>query len=143
MAVEIVRIDEGNMERLTDIAPEVFDYAIDARFLSRFCASPQSLLYVAIADGAVVGQARAYVHLQPDSPDQLYIDNLGVTPAWRRQGVATELVRALLDEGAARGCEQIWLATESDNAEARGFYRSLGLFESEVAMFANFSEEDG
>lgn len=143
MSVTIIRVTADTAGMLRRVAEDVFDDEIDAARLSAFCAAEDALLLVAVANGQVVGQARAFVHRQPDSADQLYIDNLGVTPSHRRQGIATRLMRALAGEGAKRGCEDVWLATERGNAEARSFYRSLDLFESGVVMFANFEDDDG
>ena len=142
MGLEIVHVTADTTDVLARIADDVFDYAIDKDHLERFCACEDALMFVAVDDGLVVGQVRGYVHRQPDTINQLYLDNLGVAPAFQRRGIATRLVKALLDLGATRGCKDVWLGTEANNDQARQFYRSLGLYESEIIMFANFRDDD-
>lgn len=140
MSIEIVRIEAGNSSLLTHIAEDVFDHDVDPARLAAYCATPLAVLFVAVADGVVVGQARGCVHRHPDAPDEFYVDNLGVTRLWQRQGIATRLMQALLAEARTRGCDEFWLGTEADNEAAIGFYRSLGLIESDIRMFANFED---
>ena len=73
-----------------------------------------------------MGQLRAIVHHQPDAAPDLYLDNLGVAPAWRRRGIGRALVEAARQEARRRGCRELWLAAEPDNDEARAFYTALG-----------------
>lgn len=114
--------DAGLLDR---VAEDVFDDAIRPDLLAAYLADPGHAMAIALADGVVVGQARAILNRQPDAPTALFLDNLGVTPAWKRRGVATRLVRALMDWGRDRGCAEVWVPVEADNAEATGFYRSL------------------
>ena len=48
----------------------------------------------------------------------------GVTPALWRQGIGGRLLDALFQIGRDLGCEEAWLGTEPDNAEALALYRS-------------------
>lgn len=133
--VMIMRVTPETVSSLERIAVDVFDYEPAADWLVAYMATPNHAMVVAVADGVVVGQARGMVHLQPDAPPQLYIDNLGVTPAWKRQGVATRLVQALIDWGRGTGCDSSWVATESDNDEARGFYAAFGFAGETMAYY--------
>lgn len=117
------------------IADDVFDDDMDADALATFLDAPGHALFVALEDGVVVGQARGCVHLQPDGPPQLYIDNLGVAPAHKRRGIATGLVRALMAWGRSQDCALVWVSTEPDNAEGLAFYRSLGLAAKTMTWF--------
>lgn len=94
--------------------------------LRRFLADERHVMLLAFDDGRVVGQARGIVHLRPDHPDELYIDNLGVTPALQRRGVGRRLVDELLAWGRERGCAYAWLGTEPDNVPALALYASRG-----------------
>lgn len=59
--------------------------------------------------------------------DWLGVHDLVVEPDRRRQGLASDLVRALLDAGAEQGATNLWLHVEVDNAAALAFYEGLGL----------------
>lgn len=126
MAIRIVTIGKSNAHLLATVAGEVFDHPVDDARLAAFVDQPQHLLCVALHDGLVVGQARAIVHSHPDKAPDLYIDNLGIAPAYRRQGLATRLLAEIVRLGRERGCRELWVCTERDNEAARALYRSLG-----------------
>lgn len=127
MDVEILRADAASAHRLARVADDVFDAPIDAERLARFLAEPRHLMVLAVsADGRVVGQARAIVHLSPDQEDELYIDNMGVAPEFQRRGLGGRMLDQLLAWGRERGLEYAWLGTEADNVAARALYASRG-----------------
>jgi len=121
---------------LDRVDPDVFDHAIDPARLAAYAAAPLHALFVAVEDGLVVGHIRGCVHLQPDRGPDLYIDNLGTAPAHQRRGIASALMKAMLDWGKAQGCTFAWVATETDNAGAKGFYAAQGFTHGEAAMFS-------
>jgi aminoglycoside 6'-N-acetyltransferase I len=115
----------------------VFDHEIAPHWLEPYLRAMDHALFVAVADGMVIGQARGVLHRQPDSACDLYIDNLGVAPSHKRQGVATALVEALIDWARASApCRSVWLATEHDNDEGRGFYDAAGFKSQSVLYYA-------
>lgn len=132
----IRRITPANAGLLSHVSEDVFDDAISMARLSDYLQAPGHALFVAVAEGVVIGQARGIVHRQPDLPTELYIDNLGVTPAHQRRGVGAQLVRALIAWGRKEeSCETVWVVTEADNATARAFYAAIGLEENLLAWF--------
>ena len=111
---------------LEQVAEDVFDDDIDPEQVAAYLAEPGHLMVVATVDGQVVGQCQAVVHRHVDKPDELYIDNLGVAPAFKRQGIARRMVDEILAWGREFGCRTAWVLTEPDNAEGRGFYEARG-----------------
>lgn len=134
MPVEIVRVGPGEAALLECVAEDVFDEAIDPGLLSAYLAESGHLLVVAVADGAVVGQARGMVHRHPDRPAELYVDNLGVTPGLQRRGIATRMLDELAGWARDHGCTEGWVATETDNDAARRLYEARGA-PGEAMMF--------
>jgi aminoglycoside 6'-N-acetyltransferase I len=65
-----------------------------------------------------------YVH--PDKQPELWINEVGVSPAHRSRGIGAQLVRALLAEGKRLGCVEAWVLTERENAPALRLYASCG-----------------
>ncbi|MFM1815257.1 MAG: hypothetical protein RLZ98_1952 [Pseudomonadota bacterium] len=122
MPLQLKRVGAGDVGLFCDIAPEVFDEPIVAERLAVYLAAPSHLMVVAIDGGMIVGQTAAVLHLHPDKPTELYIDEVGVTPGLQRRGIA----RAMMDEmaawGAELGCEDAWLGTEHDNEPAKALY---------------------
>lgn len=137
MHIEIKRLGAGDAAILAHVAADVFDAAIDAERLEAYLAEPSHHLIVALKDGAVVGQAAAVVHRHPDGPAELYIDNLGVTPALQRQGIARRLLEEIFALGKRLGCEEAWVATAPDNRPARGFYESYGRAGESFVMYVH------
>jgi aminoglycoside 6'-N-acetyltransferase I len=125
MMAQIVRLGAETAGFLDRIAPDVFDNPIDQRQLAAFLADPRHVMVLAIADGQVVGMASAVECLHPDKLPQLFINEVGVSPEYRRRGIGRRLVLALMDLGRERGCEAAWVGTEADNLPARACYRSL------------------
>jgi aminoglycoside 6'-N-acetyltransferase I len=125
MQVEISRVTPATARWLSHTDPDVFDAPIEPDRLAAFLAAPLHFLAVARSGGLVVGQVRAMVHLQPDGPSQLYIDNLGVALDHQRQGIARALLREAFRWGQETGCEEAWVATELDNQPARALYDSV------------------
>ena len=90
---------------------------------------------VALGDGEIVGQVAAVIHRHPDKATELYIDEVGVTPALQRQGIARQLLQAMLALGRSLGCEEAWVGTEPDNEAARGLYEGLGVTAEPFVMY--------
>lgn len=61
--------------------------------------------------------------------DEAEILTVGVVPTARRQGLARQLVAALLDAARAGGAAQIYLEVRVDNAAARALYLTEGFAE--------------
>jgi aminoglycoside 6'-N-acetyltransferase I len=81
-------------------------------------------MIVALADGVVVGQCAAVIHRHPDKVSELYIDEVGVSPTFQRQGIARKMLDAMFAIGREHGCEEAWVGTEPDNVTARALYES-------------------
>jgi aminoglycoside 6'-N-acetyltransferase I len=124
MKVEIRRLQAGDDALVKYVAEDVFDEPVRPDRLAAYLASPGHLMVVALADGLVVGQCAAVIHRHPDKASELYIDEVGVTPAFQRQGIARKMLDAMFALGRTHGCEEAWVGTEPDNTAARALYES-------------------
>jgi ribosomal-protein-alanine acetyltransferase len=78
---------------------------------------------VAEADGAVVAYAGLLAPIgSPDSD----VQTITVAPAWRRRGIARDLMRRMLAEAVERGARETFLEVRVDNPGAQALYESLG-----------------
>ncbi len=111
---------------LDNVAPGVFDNAIDPRWMAEFLADPRHHMAVALDGGLVVGMASAVNYVHPDKPPELWINEVGIAPSHQRQGVGQQLIRALFVRGRELGCTEAWLGTEESNTAARGLYAAVG-----------------
>ena len=95
-------------------------------------------LFVAAADPSekLVG----FVHLIPSLNTLVmrpiwYLEDLFVSPAERRLGVATALMNCAEHFARQTGAERLTLATARDNAVAQAFYRKLGYVSEEHFVY--------
>ncbi len=126
MDIEIIQVTPGNEALFERVAAEVFDEPVDQRRLVAYLAEPGHHMLVALRDGEVVAQVAAVIHRHPDKPTELYIDEVGVTPALQRQGLARRMLDRMFALGKTLGCEEAWVGTETDNVAAKGLYLSRG-----------------
>lgn len=120
---------------LNNVAEDVFDFEIDPTRLEKYLLAAGQFMFVAVAKSLVVGQLRGAIILHPDKRPDLYIENLGVSPAWKRQGIATRLLETTLAFGREQECEFAYVTTELDNEEGVAFYKAFGLRNESIALF--------
>lgn len=135
MRIEIKRLSAGDAAILGRVADGVFDEAINAARRAAYLAEPGHHMFVAIAAGEVVGQAAAVVNRHPDKPPELFIDEVGVAPAFQRRGIARKLLDAMLALGKDLECESAWVGTEHGNGPARGLYESFGVSAESFVLY--------
>ncbi|WP_296744979.1 GNAT family N-acetyltransferase [Mesorhizobium sp.] len=124
MNVEIRRLHPGDDALVMRLADEVFDEPVRPERLAAYLASPGHFMIVAIIDEIVVAQCAAVIHRHPDKVSELYIDEVGVAPAFRRHGIARKMLDAMFVIGREHGCEEAWVGTEPDNLPARALYET-------------------
>ncbi|TPK40654.1 GNAT family N-acetyltransferase [Mesorhizobium sp. B2-5-3] len=124
MKMEIVRLDAGNDALVMRVAEDVFDEPVRPDRLAVYLREPGHFMVVGLADGVTVGQCAAIIHRHPDKATELYIDEVGVSPAFQRQGIARKMLDAMFAIGRENGCEEAWVGSEPDNRAARALYES-------------------
>ncbi len=72
-------------------------------------------------EGAIIGYIGAWQVL-----DEIHITTLAVAEKYRRRGIASRLVEALLEATASRGVRFITLEVRPSNLAARKFYEKFG-----------------
>jgi len=126
-------IGANNADLLTNVAEGVFDHAIDRDRLKAYLANELNWMCIATHGETVVGMCMSVIHLHPDKPTELFLDEIGTGDDWRRRGIARSLMRMVFDRADAEGIDEIWLGTEPDNVPARGLYEGTGA-KAEPAM---------
>jgi GNAT superfamily N-acetyltransferase len=88
-------------------------------------ADPATRLFVAEADGSVIGTARIEFAERPyfRIAD---VRRVFVRAEWRRQGVAGQLMRAVEEAAVAGGAREARLTVVTENDPAITFYRNRG-----------------
>jgi ribosomal-protein-alanine N-acetyltransferase len=67
-----------------------------------------------------------------DYPDELFVQTIGVDPAYQGRGVGAQLLDALLEEAARRGRKPVLLEVRADNAPAQRLYERRGFTKTGV-----------
>jgi aminoglycoside 6'-N-acetyltransferase I len=124
--MDVRLLTRGDDPVLQDVAEGVFDVAVDRALVSEFLADPRHHICVAIEEGTVVGFASAVHYVHPDKPAELWINEVGVAPAFQRRGLAKAVLQELLSHARSLGCREAWVLTDEDNTSARALYKSVG-----------------
>ena len=134
----VVRVlEDGDQGLLERVEAGVFDREVDPSLADAFLRDPRHHLVAAIADDRIVGFVSALDYWHPDKPRELWINEVGVTSAWRRRGVGKQLMQATLDHARALGCFEAWVLTDRENPAALALYRKVGGVQSgtDIVMF--------
>jgi len=125
MAMEVRILTADDLE----VLDRVFDYAVQPALASEFLNDPRHYLCVAIDDGVVVGMASGVRYVHPDKPSELWINEVGVSPAYHRRGIGKAILAELTERAREIGCSEAWVLTDDDNVAARALYKAAGGFE--------------
>ncbi|PDW00358.1 AAC(3)-I family aminoglycoside N-acetyltransferase [Candidatus Chloroploca asiatica] len=107
----------------------------DAVYLQRLLSDDTFIALAAVKNAAVIGGLVAYeLRKFEQARSELYIYDLAVAAAHRREGVATALIRALQAIAATRGITVIFVQanTTPDDEAALALYSKLGTREDVV-----------
>jgi GNAT superfamily N-acetyltransferase len=133
MELLIQALGEGDLERLLalyrhlharDEAPPEAAPAIWQQILG----DPQQIYLGAFADGLLVAACNAAVvpNLTRGGRPYALIENVVTHADYRRRGIASRLMRALMDRCWRLGCYKLMLLSAAERAEAHEFYAALG-----------------
>jgi aminoglycoside 3-N-acetyltransferase I len=96
-------------------------------WLRRLLANRHFIALAAMQQGVVVGGIAAYELLKFEQErSEIYIYDLAVAAAHRRQGIATALIQALKRIAADRGAWVIYVQADLEDAPAIALYTRLG-----------------
>jgi aminoglycoside 3-N-acetyltransferase I len=125
------------MRRMLAMFGEAFDEVTTysaaqpgAEYLESLLASDTFIALAAQRGDAVVGGLAAYVLRKFERErSEIYIYDLAVADAHRRQGIATALIAALQAEAARRGAYVIFVQADLGDDAAVALYSKLGVRE--------------
>lgn len=104
-------------------------------YIAQLLGSDSFIAVAAMKEGAVVGGIAAYeLRKFEQERSELYLYDLAVAAAHRRQGIATALIEALKKIAAERGAYVIFVQADLEDAPAVALYTRLGVRE-EVLHF--------
>lgn len=129
--------DVTTMESMLTLFGEAFDdlpaycgNRPDANYLARLLGSDDFIAIAAMHGDAVVGGLAAYVlHKFEQARSEIYIYDLAVSQAHRREGIATAMIAQLRAIAAARGAWVIYVQADLGDDPAIALYTKLGVRE--------------
>ena len=138
-SLTVERLTQPNaddFDAIVALEGESFSNPWTAGALADMLTSPVTQLYVARrGDRRVIGFCACWL-----IEDELHINTVAVTPAVRRQGVATRLLKEIL---AATGAQKATLEVRRSNVAALKLYESLGFATTAVRpRYYSSPEED-
>jgi aminoglycoside 3-N-acetyltransferase I len=96
-------------------------------YLERLLGSKHFIALAALKDDSVAGGLTAYELQKPERErSEIYIYDLAVATAHRRQGIATALIEELKTIAVARAAYVIFVQADCDDAPAIALYSKLG-----------------
>lgn len=99
-------------------------------YLRKLLGSDYFIALVAIRDNQVVGALAAYeLHKFEQERSEIYIYDLAVDAAHRREGIATAMIQSLRAIAAARGAYVIFVQADYGDDPAVALYTKLGVRE--------------
>ena len=102
-----------------------------ASYLQRLLATDYFIALAALKQGEVVGGLAAYeLKKFEQQRSEIYIYDLAVAAAHRRQGIATALIQELKKIAAVRGAYGIFVQADRGDDPAIALYTKLGTGES-------------
>ncbi|HLT97349.1 MAG TPA: GNAT family N-acetyltransferase [Acidimicrobiia bacterium] len=136
--MRIEKLSSGDDQRILDAA-HLFDDPPTPEWASRFLNAAGHHLLLAVDDDRPVGFVSGVETTHPDKGTEMFLYELGVDSAHRRQGIGTALVRALAEVARAGGCYGMWVGVDPDNAAASATYRAAGAADPEPFVVFNWN----
>ena len=102
--------------------------SVEAFKRDAFRPSPEFEVLLAETGGTVAGHALFHLSYEPSYAARgVYLCDLYVRPAVRRQGIGRALAAAVAGRAKALGRSYVWWVSKPWNETALAFYRSLGI----------------
>lgn len=140
MNVVIRVLGRDDLAVLNTVASDVFDGPVNQRWAAEFLGDSRHHLVVAVSDGEVVGMASGVHYVHPDKAPELWVNEVGVAPAYQRRGIGRLLLQALFSRGREVGCATAWVGTEVGNTAARRLYHAVcGVEDANPFVMFSFS----
>lgn len=143
--MEVRFAKENELSRINELRKQVNDLHVEGKtdvfkpgfgdelrdFINVIWNDPEQEIVVAVADGVICGFAIIHHINKPENPfmkerDFLDIDEFCVDEAYRRKGVATDLIRFIKEYAKENGFHRIELNMWEFNQGALAFYESVG-----------------
>jgi aminoglycoside 3-N-acetyltransferase I len=102
----------------------------DDAYLAALLSKPDFIAIAALSEGKVVGGLTAYVLTKfEQARSETYIYDLAVEGSYRRQGIATTMIREVQKVSRAKGAYVVFVQADYEDEPAVALYTKLGVRE--------------
>ncbi len=127
MRVQFRRLIEADLPKILRMNQDFRQRFADPEAAQRFLQNPANWFFAALWEETVIGFTYGYALPRLNgSKNMLYLHEVGVAQRYHRQGIGTQMMRALQNICAESNIGKIFLFTDSRNAPANALYRKLG-----------------
>jgi [ribosomal protein S18]-alanine N-acetyltransferase len=129
--VQVRRADERDMDALLTIERQCFNvyyygyYMLDRRDFEFYRQDDESLFFVAVQEGQVVGYVLGPVETWRDPPSA-HIDSIAVLPEAQGKGIGHRLLQSFLRHARRQGCTRVTLEVSTANETGLAFFLGHG-----------------
>jgi ribosomal protein S18 acetylase RimI-like enzyme len=106
--------------------------------LTEFLADDRNIYLTVHADGRLAGALHAIGYVHPGGQRYVYVDEVDTDEAFRRQGVASAMLKAAREIARGMGAHAVWLGADNGNDAAHALYRSLRAHEIEPGVIYTY-----
>jgi ribosomal protein S18 acetylase RimI-like enzyme len=140
----VVRVQQAQPGDEREVArfEGAFDYEVLPDETRRFLSDERHLLLLGYVHDQPAGFLSAVEVFHPDKRSELFLNEISVMEQTRRRGVARVLIDELKRAGRERGCVNVWVLTDEDNAAAMGLYRVTGGRDGDPQVMFEFDLTD-
>ncbi|MBE6540608.1 MAG: GNAT family N-acetyltransferase [Ruminococcaceae bacterium] len=122
MSIKILPLTKDKIPAAAVLEKECLDTAWSENAISEFLSSDTAVYLYCETEGILSGILSATLLF-----GEAEIENIAVSPDFRRRGIGKDLVNALKEK-----CEKIFLLVKEDNYGAIAFYASMGFVKTGV-----------
>jgi ribosomal protein S18 acetylase RimI-like enzyme len=132
--MRIERLGPGDIPKLAGVE-DLLDGPMLPAAAERFLNDPGHHMLIAYVDGEPAGFVSGVEMTHPDKGTEMFLYELGVGETYRRQGVGSALVDALMELAREKGCYGMWVLCDEDNEAAVKTYQKLQGSSSSPRLF--------
>jgi aminoglycoside 3-N-acetyltransferase I len=143
MEIRVTRLtsnDRDGARRLFRVMAEIFTEEcapLSDGYLDQLLRCKEFWALAAFADDDIIGGVTAHtLPMTRTESSEVFIYDIAVESGYRRKGVGRRLLKALCEQAAELGIEQVFVSVDNGDAHALDFYRSLGGKPSPVTIFS-------
>jgi aminoglycoside 3-N-acetyltransferase I len=125
------------VEQINEASMEI-DEPLTQDSLTEFLTDPRNVYLTVHAGQQLAGALHGIAYAHPAGRRYLYVDEVDTDEAFRRQGVASAMLKAALEIALGMGSHAVWLGADDGNDAAHAVYRSLGPNEIEAGVIYSY-----